>query len=152
MRKVFLFLLMLTATATLTPAQQRQGTGRIYAAKVAYITDKLHLSTNQYIAFVPLYDNYERDLKFTRQSFFNKYRGGRRNELNDASREWIDDNLDYQQQVIELKRRYNEAFLKIISPRQLADLYRGEREFNEMLMQRLRQQRNGGPGRYSRMR
>jgi hypothetical protein len=153
MRKVFLFLLILTVTATLSPAQQGRGTGRIHAAKVAYITDRLHLSTNQSMTFVPLYDNYERELRATRQSFFNKYRGGRREEQNDAtSRQWIDDNLDYQQQVIELKRRYNDEFLKIISPRQLADLYKGEREFNEMLMQRLRQQRNGGPGRYNRMR
>ena len=64
-----------------------------------------------------------------------------------TARQAVDDNLDYQQDVIGIKRKYNDQFLKIISPTQLADMYKAEREFKQLLMKRLEQKRNGGGGR-----
>ena len=58
-----------------------------------------------------------------------------------AARQFIEDDLDYQQQVITLKRKYNDSFLKVISAQQLADLYTAEREFRQLLMQQLKQRR-----------
>jgi hypothetical protein len=152
MKKIIQIISILLYTATLSTAQPGNGQGmaRIHAAKMAYIADRLHLTSYQASDFTPLYNDYEREVRGTRQSFFSKYKGTRPDEANDAtSRQWIDDNLDYQQQIIELKRKYNDRFLKVISPQQLSDLYKAEREFNQMLMQRLRQQRNGG--RFNRM-
>ncbi len=75
-------------------------------------------------------------------SFFKKYKGTNPADADDAvSRQFIDDNLDYQQQVIEIKRKYNDRFLKVISPQQLADLFKAEREFKQILMKRLEQAR-----------
>ncbi len=100
--------------------------------------------TDQTGNFIPLYNDYENELRGLRQSFFKKYKGNYSGEADDAtSRQFIDDDLDYQQQVLDLKRRYNDRFLKVISPRQLADMYKAEREFRQMLMKRLEQRRNG---------
>jgi len=149
MKKLLFAISIIFITATLSSAQQGQGMARIHAAKMAYIADRLHLSSNQAAAFTPLYNQYESELRSTRQFFFKKYKGTNPDQADNAtSRQWIDDNLDYQQQVIELKRRYNDRFLQVITPQQLSDLYKAEREFNQMLMQRLRQ-RNGG--RFNRM-
>lgn len=152
MKKLTILICFIILHTALSSAQQRgPGFERIHAAKMAYISDRLHLNSNQAAAFTPLYNEYENELKSTRQFFFKKYRGANPDQADDAtSRQWIDDNLDYQQQVIELKRRYNDRYLKIITPQQLADLYKAEREFNQMLMQRLKQQRNGG-ARFNRM-
>ena len=148
-----LLIIIFTTVATVAqPRQNEQAKARIHAAKMAYITDRLHLSSAQASTFTPLYNEYESELKGLRQSFFSKYKGTNPDQADDAtSKQWIDDNLDYQQQVIELKRRYNERFIKIISPQQLTDLYTSEREFKQILMQRLRQQRNGNPARMNRM-
>ena len=149
MKKLLFAISIIFITATLSSAQQGQGMARIHAAKMAYIADRLHLSSNQAATFTPLYNQYENELRSTRQFFFKKYKGTNPDQADNAtSRQWIDDNLDYQQQVIELKRRYNDRFLQVITPQQLSDLYKAEREFNQMLMQRLRQ-RNGG--RFNRM-
>ena len=130
------------------PGRPMERMGRIHAAKMAYITDRLHLSSEQSGNFVPLYNEYENELRGIRQSFAKKYKGNRPDDADDATaRQYIDDDLDYQQQVIELKRRYNDRFLKVISPQQLSDLYKAEREFRQMLMKRLEQRRGGG-GRY----
>jgi len=147
---LFALILLLTSSTGVWSQQQGRPLERIHAAKMAYITDRLHLSAEQSGSFIPMYNEYEKEIRETRQSFFKKYKGVNPDESDDATaRQAIDDNLDYQQQVIEIKRRYNDRFLKIISPQQLADLYKSEREFKQILMQRLRQQRNAG-GRFNR--
>jgi len=147
-----LILLVISGSSNLyaQPGEGRgQGMERIHAAKMAYIADRLHLSQRQSGDFIPLYNDYEREIRDTRQSFFRKYKGVHPDDADDAtSRQFIDDNLDYQQDVIAIKRRYNDRFLKIISPQQLADLYTAEREFKQMLIKRLKQQRGGG-GRFN---
>jgi hypothetical protein len=138
------FLLVIISIAS-SYGQQRPALARIHAAKMAYITDRLRLSPEQCGYFVPVFNEYEREIRDTRVFFFKKYKDTNPNNADDAtSRQFIDDNLDYQQQVIEIKRKYNDRFLKIISPQQLADLYKAEREFKQMLMKRLEQRRNGG--------
>src|ERR1017187_6324149 len=75
MKKLSVTILIVLFTATLSLAQPGggQGMARIHAAKMAYIADRLHLSSNQSYGFVPLYNDYERELRETRQFFFKKY-------------------------------------------------------------------------------
>ena len=145
--------LIITNNSSAQPGMGRPPMERIHAAKMAYITDRIHLSYGQAGNFVPLYNEYDSELRNLRQSFFKKYKGNYHGEADEAtSRQFIDDDLNYQQQVLDLKRRYSDRFLKVISPRQLADMYKAEREFRQMLMKRLEQRRNGGGGggRYNR--
>ncbi len=141
-------LIILISCTTIVNAQQGHNMARIHAAKIAYITDRLHLSYNQSGNFIPLYNEYDSEIRDTRQSFFGKYKNMNPGNADDAtSRQMIDDNLDYQQAVIAIKRKYNDRFLKVLSPQQLAELPAAEREFKQILMQRLKQRRGGGFGR-----
>lgn len=151
MKRLLNFIIVLLVISVTSLAQPGFGQGpggppmkRIHAAKMAYITDRLRLSAEQSANFVPVYNDYERDLRSIRQSFFKKYKGNKEDMDDWAARQFIEDDLDYQQQVIELKRKYNDSFLKVISAQQLADLYKAEREFKQMLMQQLKQRRGGG--------
>ena len=60
-----------------------------------------------------------------------------------AARQYLEADLDYQQDVIALKRRYNERFATVLDPKQVADVYVAEREFRLILLQRLKQRREG---------
>jgi Skp family chaperone for outer membrane proteins len=152
MKKILLVILMVFIAATHSFAQPGSGIARIHAAKIAYITDRVHLSRSQSPIFLPLYNDYEQEVKEIRRSFFKKYSGMNPDNADDAtSRKYVDDNLDYQQQIIDLKRKYNERFLKIISPQQLSEMYIAEHEFQQILMQRLKH-RATGPGRFRRPR
>jgi len=138
MKRVLTIFAILLSCATLTMAQQGPGK-RIHAAKMAYITDRIKLTQEQMAGFMPLYGDYEKELRIIRQEFFKKYRGADKEQKDDAgARKYIEDDLDYQQQVISLKRKYNDTFLKVLTARQLADLYKAEREFRQMLMQQLK--------------
>jgi len=145
MKKIINILLVLLVSVTTLFGQKGRSQSRIHAAKMAYIADKLNMSKSQYVDFVPVYGQYEREISDMRQSFMNKYKNTNPKKADDAtSRQFIDDNLDYQEAVIEIKRKYNERFLKVLSPQQLAELGRAEREFKQLLMQRLRERRGVG--------
>jgi hypothetical protein len=153
MKKLVQIVLLVVISTGSVFGQQQKGKGRgeakarIHAAKVAYITDRLQLSEKQMAEFMPVYNNYENELKGIRKSYFKKYKGMDVSQANDATaKQYIDDNLDYQQDVITLKRKYNDSFLHVITPQQLSELNKAEREFTQMLKQRL-MQRRGEKGR-----
>lgn len=130
------------------PDKKRERMERIHAAKMAYITDRLQLSAKQSGDFVPLYNEYETELRSIRQTYFKKYKGIDPGEADNATaRQFVDDNLDYQQDVIGLKRKYNDRFMKVITAQQLTELYQAEREFRQILKRRLEERRNDGKSR-----
>jgi hypothetical protein len=144
MKKLLNIIFVLLISAVAVHAQLPGNLSRIRAAKITYISDRLNFTEEQHRNFVPVYNQYEREISDTRQSFMGKYRNTNPKAADDAtSRQYIDDNLDYQESVIEIKRKYNDRFLKIMSPQQLSDLYKAEREFKQMLMQRLKQRMPG---------
>jgi hypothetical protein len=121
---------------------ERPGLARIHAFKMAYITDRLQLTPRQAGDFIPIYNDYEREIRDTRQYFFQKYRGANPGDADDAtSRQFIDDNLDYQQKVLDIRRKYKDQFLKVISPQQVAELNKAEREFKQILIKKYEKQR-----------
>ena len=128
----------------------RKETGaRIHAAKMAYITDRLRLTEEQAVAFAPVYAEFEAERRATRREFVEKHKGhGRDWEDDTTSRLYIDEDLDYQQRMIDLKRKYNERFLKVINPQQVAELFVAEKEFNKMLRRQMehRDEFQGGRG------
>jgi hypothetical protein len=141
--RVWVFV-MLAATVQ---AQQGRPMQRIHAAKMAYISDRLQLSESQSAQFMPTYRAYEEELRTIRKPYKEKYKLRADDEGSTASAwQYLEDDLDYQQDVIALKRKYNDRFLKVLSPQQLADMYVAEREFKRVLMKRL-EERRGGPGR-----
>jgi hypothetical protein len=95
----------------------------------------------QAASFWPVYDDYEGEMRSVRQSFRQKYRGGS-TENDAAANRFIDDNLDFQEQILAINRKYKDRMLKVISPQQLATLYEAERDFRKLLLQQLR--RRGG--------
>jgi len=126
---------------TMRPARQH-AMERIHAIKVAYITDRLHFTSEQSAKFWPVYDKYEKDVQSTRKDYFAKYAQKNPGTADDnTSRQFIDDNLDFQQDVLNIRRKYNDEFLKVLSPQQVAQLYKTEREFKELLIQQLKEKR-----------
>ena len=149
MKKIFLigllFTLLIPAAFAQRGMQGERPMERIHAAKMAYITDRLRLSSDQTIHFTPIYTEYEQEVRDTRRKYLQKYKGINPDEADDAtSRQYIDDNLDLQQELIQIKRKYNDRFLKVISVQQLADLAQAEREFKQILMQRLKERKENG--------
>lgn len=138
MKRFLHTLLLILFSCSATQAQHRMPHERIHAAKIAYITDRLQLNYRQSADFVPLYNDYEKEIRDARFYFFKKYMRGEPEDTDEnTSLRFVDDNLDYQERVIAIKRKYNDLFLRIISPKQLSELNKAEREFKQLLIKRL---------------
>lgn len=141
MKKTGYLLLLLAFMCNMVAAQPRERFERIHAIKVGYLTDKLHLTPEQAAKFWPVYNQYEDERHNMRREYLAKYRDNQPNRDREEAMKYIDDNLDYQEAELKLKRKYKDAFLKIISAQQMADLYQAERDFKKMLIQQLRERR-----------
>ena len=121
--------------------KNRRAGDRVEAIKVAYITDRLELSAGQATMFWPVYNEYEQELRSARKSFRQKYRDGASQENDADATRYIEDNLNFQEQAVDIRRKYKDALLKTISAKQLAALYEAERDFKKLLLQQLRERR-----------
>ena len=73
------------------------------------------------------------------QPIFNQFIHQENGKLSDydAYRK-VDNNIEYKELDLNLSKKYKEAFLSVLSPQQLADLYQAEREFKQMLIERMK--------------
>lgn len=146
-----LLLILLATGAVYAKQGERGGKQRIHAAKMAYIADRLKLQQEQSAKFVPIYNDYEQELRTIRKKYYKKYhvkddKDGQKQEKADKlnTRYKVEEDLDYQQDVIVLKRKYNDRFLTVLSSEQLSELHVAEREFRQLLVQKLKQRKDKG--------
>jgi len=143
MRKlVFIVLVCLLAQVSMA---QDGGNQKIENAKIGLITNRLNLSAEQSQQFWPIYNEFDAKKKDIRKQM-------RRlivetNTLTTPDEKIlanIKESLNLQQKEVDLEKEYVTKFLKVINVRQLAELYKAEQMFTQMLLQRLN--RNPRPG------
>ena len=110
---------------------------RIRNYKITYLTSKLDLSPEQAQKFWPVYNQYDAE----RNKMHHKTRISRPDKLAALSeqdlREKLITRLEVKQNMLDLEKTYMDRFLKVITARQLAILYRAEDEFPRVLLQKL---------------
>jgi len=119
---------------------------KIQDAKIAIITNRLNLSPEQATGFWPVYNEYSQKRKDIHRA--------QRKIINDKKAEGKTDdqvlnNLkevqELKQKELDLEKEYQNRFLKVISASQVIELYKAERTFNDMLIQRLKQRKEQKP-------
>lgn len=117
---------------------------KIQDAKVAIITNRLNLTSEQAQGFWPVYNEYaqkRRDLHRAQRKIINDKKAEGKTD------EQVLDNLkevqELRQKELDLDKEYQNRFLKVITAGQVVELYKAERTFNDMLIQRLKQRQQG---------
>ncbi|MES2730170.1 MAG: Spy/CpxP family protein refolding chaperone [Bacteroidota bacterium] len=116
---------------------------RIETARIGFITNRLNLSSEQAPKFWPVYNDYNDKKQDIRKSL-------RKLKSENATLTASDNDLladmkemlNLKQQEVDLEKDYMSKFLKVISARQLAELYKTERDFKEELLKVLQERRN----------
>lgn len=130
-------ILCLTATNLLAQHHDHE---KVQAAKIAFITNKLNLTSKQAEQFWPLYNEFEAKRKELKDFL----KEGAETELTDAqAKEEIKKLLASRQQEVDLEKEYADKFMKVITPKQVHALMHSEKEFTRMLVKRLRERRKG---------
>lgn len=137
MKKLILLLLIslgfgLSVTAQLPPPEfeKEQRGQRIQALYVAYITKELKLTEEEAQKFWPVHAEFEAEMKTVKLDM---------------------PELDRQQAHLNIKKKYQDRFTKILGAARTDEFYKKDHEFRKRMMDRLRNirqqrnERNGGP-------
>lgn len=156
MKKILLISLFAFIATTFLKAQPPLDGGdndKLKAQKVAYITAKLNLTSDEAAKFWPVYNEYDAAMKVIREKRKQEMMSAKMNfdSLTDTQlSSLIDAEFSYQQQELDLKKKYYTVdYKKVLPVKKIALLYRAEMEFNKevvKLYMQNQQNKGGGPG------
>lgn len=129
MKKLFfiitlLFGITLAAFSQEDDAKKNDG-GRIDAIKIAYLTKKLNLSTEEAQKFWPIYNKYTEEMRKVRTD-------ARLNK---------DKEIDTEEKLLNIRKKYNGEFVKALSTEKINSFFRAEKEFGGFLQKELLERR-----------
>lgn len=117
---------------------QGPGMQRINNAKIGIITNRLNLTQEQATQFWPIYNEYD-----VKQIEIRKNIRKTANEINTLTAtdtqilEALRKQIEWKQKEVDLEKEYMSKFLKVLNARQLAELYKAELQFTQMLLKQL---------------
>mgnify|MGYP005866443595 CR=1 FL=1 len=142
-----MLLLVILSVSTITYAQDEETLEKIRAAKVAYITNKLSLTTAEAQAFWPLFNEYEDRHHQLKKKKRGLMMGRFIEEKSDI--ELIADLRkmhELRQNQVELDKEYLEKYLKVLTPQKVADLYWAEQQFSIDVLKNMQHRMDGKHG------
>jgi hypothetical protein len=122
-------------TGTNVDRSQNSGMRRVQVVKEAFLNQQLALTRAQAERFWPVYRQYQNELFEVRRL---KRLNNSDAQANGA--EQVKKDLDYEAQLVDIKKHYNEEFMKILPPEKISQLIKSEREFNDELVRKLHEQ------------
>jgi hypothetical protein len=126
----------LTLNASIFAQDHRERYEQIEAIKVAFITKKLDLTTEEAQKFWPVYNNYQKELMELM-----KKRREFRQKTDIAPNDKINADLAYESKMLDLKKKYKKLYSRAIPSEKILLLYQAEREFREHLIKQLNHRR-----------
>lgn len=130
MKRYFLIITLLLSSLFAVKAQdgqpvdENQKQERIKALYVAFITDKLQLTADEAQKFWPVHTQFTNELKTVKQDL---------------------PELDKQQTVLNIKKKYQENFNRILGSNRCERFFHMDGEFKRKLLERMRKQNANSP-------
>lgn len=115
---------------------------RIRSERVAFITERLALTSDEAQRFWPVYNQFTDQLEEVKkqQRENRKTTNDKLAVLNDKEVErLLQEELNSQQQMVDLQRRYQVELAKVIPVKKIAMLYKAEHDFKITLLRKMRE-------------
>lgn len=142
--KKLLFLLVVVLSCQKVFSQDA-GNQKIDNAKIGLITNRLNLSAEQSQQFWPIYNEFDGKKKDIRKQMRRLIvETNTLTTSDDKILANLKETLNLQQKEVDLEKEYMGKFLKVVNVRQLAELYKAEQVFTQMLLKRLNNARKEG--------
>ena len=123
-------------------AQNREAMKKIESARIALITERLGLSPDQAEKFWPVYREYNLERRKLRQKFREDRKDVDMKSLTEEqSKQLIQKSMDLKQKQLNLENEYTHRMSDVISTQQLFKLTNAEKDFQQMLLKRIQDQR-----------
>src|SRR5687767_10203139 len=128
MKKILLILVIALGVSVASVAQDdnEKGNGsRIEALKIAYLTKKLNLSTDEAQKFWPIYNQYMGEIRKTRID----------------ARQNKEGEIPTEEKLLNIRKKYNGEFNKALSSEKVNTFFKAEKEFGTVLQKELMERR-----------
>jgi hypothetical protein len=130
MKKLLLIITLFLTVGTAVMAQDDDGGdkkngGKVEALKIAYLTQKLNLSTEEAQKFWPIYNKYAVEIRKARID-------GRLNKEKE---------IDTEEKLLGIRKKYNGEFVKALSAEKVNSFFRAEKDFSGFLQKELMERR-----------
>jgi len=108
---------------------------KIEAYRVAFVTEKLELSTEEAQQFWPIFNEREKLLRALKKEQKQHRKNTDISQLEDAEiQTLIDRHFDFKQRELDINRKYAAKFAKVLPLRKVVMLHRVEREFRHKIL------------------
>jgi hypothetical protein len=119
------------------PRNQEERMERLETAKIAFLTQRIGLTSREAEKFWPVYNQYQNELK----TLIQQRKGDLQKQNQLPATDKIDMQLDMESKVLELKKRYTREFAKVLPPEKIVKLFQAERDFKNELIRELRERK-----------
>ncbi|MCE7066490.1 hypothetical protein [Dyadobacter sp. CY326] len=136
---ILAFIALFSVTTVSAQRKSEEEIKKIQDAKVAIITNRLNLTPEQSTGFWPVYNEYSqkrREIHRSQRKIINDKKA--EGQTDDQVLNNLKEVQDLRQKELDLEKEYQSRFLKVITASQVIELYKAERTFNDMLIQRLK--------------
>jgi hypothetical protein len=117
---------------------------KIEAMKVAFLTKKLDLTTEEAQKFWPVYNKFSDEMEKNKRAFRIRAmeEAGNVESMTDAEAEKaLNEMLAFRAAEVEVLKKYTAEFKKVLPPQKVVKLFVAEQEFKRELLKMLRDQR-----------
>jgi len=141
MKKLIPIVILFLSISTFAQDRERMNE-RIKAQKIAFITDKLSLTSDEAEKFWPIYNAIEAKKEALRKKSSLKRKAKRPEDLSEKEAKiLINEMLDIEDEKHKLIRELVSKLDNVISSKKIMRLMRAEREFDRKLLNRLKEMR-----------
>ncbi|HUM46686.1 MAG TPA: hypothetical protein PLD84_07155 [Chitinophagales bacterium] len=140
---VILFCLT-SAIAVSQPVQEQKDD--IDARRIGFLTKEMELTPQEAQTFWPLYNKYRAEVESLRKGRATELMAAKINfedYTDEQVSKVIDNEFNFRQKELDIIRKYNDEFKKILPVKKVAKLYRAEQLFKLSLIKEMRQEREG---------
>jgi len=134
----FLFLFFIASNLV---AQQESKHEKLEAMKIAFITEKLSLTTKEAQNFWPIYNEFSQKiekLRKTKRSDLGELKINIENSSDKEIEALLSDVFDAKTKEIELQKEYYSKYTKVLPIKKVALLYQSEHQFKKELLKRIK--------------
>ena len=119
---------------------KRPSKEKVQAMKIAYITDKLDLNSEEAQQFWPIYNEYDSKAEATRRAMRKMHKKDVSiDEMTDAEVEKMINTIDaLRQKDLDIHKEYHAKFKAVLSIKKVAKLYKADQDFKRDLLKKIR--------------
>ena len=141
MKKILFTLILLCSLSSWT---QESKSDKVEALKIAFLTNKLELTSKEAQAFWPLYNEYNTKmdkLRKSKKSDFDELKNKGENLSEKELEIFMNEIFATRQKELDLQKEYFEKYSKVLPMKKLALLYQAENQFKRELLRKIKEKK-----------